>query len=534
MRKASFILLLITLITSLAPGVLAQGAGDVRRRTIAVTYFKDPVTVKLQGTTLRPTAHGEATVERWRKRNESEIDITIENMIPAFNYGGDYTTYVLWAITPAGQVDNLGEFRLSGSTARLKAATPNQTFAMIVTAEPHYLVKLPSRQVILENLAPSTNKVQVQTTEVTFTGDTGEFYKDTTVPEVAERNYNKTPMELLQARRAVQIARLADAEKYTPEEFNQSVNLLNQAEELYRRGANVYETGRVARDSISMAEKAREVSEERALNAARRNELARRDREVARANETASDLTERLTNTEARLRASELARQETGNQLERAIREGADARAENRQLKIENERLRNENERMNQSLTEAQARITELQSQNSATVAKLSDNSSRLEAIERAERERREAESRRRSFEELRAAIGSILTVKPIANGFVAVVPDSLFITNQTGLHLRAKAKMDALGQALAAHKEVVFTVEGHCDARPNADDFALGRAQAVADYVTAFGISSANFRVETHGASVPVSTKRTIAARASNRRVEIVFTNPDDLRGNR
>ena len=62
-----------------------------------------------------PNARGEATVERWRKRNESEIDLSIENMIPAYNYGGDYTTYVLWAITPAGQVDNLGEFRLSAA-----------------------------------------------------------------------------------------------------------------------------------------------------------------------------------------------------------------------------------------------------------------------------------------------------------------------------------------------------------------------------------------------------------------------------------
>jgi hypothetical protein len=123
-----------------------QAGGDVRRRTIAITYLKDPVPVVLSGTTLRPTAKGEATVERWRKRNESEIDITIENMIPAYNYGADYTTYVLWAITPAGQVDNLGEFRLSGSSARLKAATPQQTFAMIVTAEPPL-----SRQIAFAN-----------------------------------------------------------------------------------------------------------------------------------------------------------------------------------------------------------------------------------------------------------------------------------------------------------------------------------------------------------------------------------------------
>src|ERR1044071_1726501 len=200
MKKPSLFLVGITTLFTIliqASVTCAQAGGDVRRRTIAITYFKDPVTIILRGTTLRPEARGEATVERWRKRNESEIDLTIENMIPAFNYGGDYTTYVLWAITPAGQVTNLGEFRLSGGTGRLKAATPQQTFAMIITAEPHYLVKLPSRMVVLENLAPQTTKVAVQTTEVYFSGDSGLFYKDTTVPAVAERDYNKTPMELL-------------------------------------------------------------------------------------------------------------------------------------------------------------------------------------------------------------------------------------------------------------------------------------------------------------------------------------------------
>jgi outer membrane protein OmpA-like peptidoglycan-associated protein len=529
MKKTALVPFSVALLMAFTLATVAHAQGDLRRRTIAITYFKDPVTVRLAGTRLRPQAHGEATVERWRKRNESEIDITIENLVPAYTYGADYTTYVLWAVTPAGQIDNLGEFRLSGSSARLKAATPYQTFAMIVTAEPHYLVKLPSRQVVLENLAPATPKVQVQTSEVYFTGDTGNFYKDTTVPEVAERDYNKTPMELLQARRAVQIARLAEAERFAPEDFNQAVNLLGQAEELYRHGANVHETGRVSRDSISLAERAREVSEERAIAAERRSEIARRDAEVRKANANASDLSERLSDAEARLKAAEIARTDIGNQLDRAIREGAEARADNRQLRSENDRLRAEVDRLTQSFNDAQAKIQDLQSQNSTTSAKLNENASRLDAIERAEREHRAAEARHRSFEELRAAVGGVLTIKPNANGFVAIIPDNLFIPNQPALHLRAKSKMDALGQALAAHKEVaVFTIEGHADQRANADDFARSRAQSVADYLAAFGLSSTTFKVESRGATVPLSTQRTLAARALNRRVELVFVSPN------
>src|SRR5262245_61617345 len=144
----------------------AQAGGDSTRHTIAITYLRDPVTVAFSGTTLRPQARGEATVERWRKRNETEIDISIENMIPAYNFGADYRTYGLWAITPTGQVSNLGEFRLSGGSAHLKAATPMQKFAMIITAEPHYLVRLPSKKVVLENLAPSSKNVHIEVSQV--------------------------------------------------------------------------------------------------------------------------------------------------------------------------------------------------------------------------------------------------------------------------------------------------------------------------------------------------------------------------------
>ncbi|MEK6322074.1 MAG: OmpA family protein [Acidobacteriota bacterium] len=517
------------LLAALALGSLAfgQAGSDVRRRTIAVTYLKDPVTVILAGTTLRPTARGEATVERWRKRNESEIDITIQNMIPAFNYGADFTTYVLWAITPAGQVDNLGEFRLSGSSARLKAATPQQTFAMIITAEPHFLVKLPSRMVVLENLAPISKNVQVQASQIYFTGDSGRYYTDTSVPELAERDYNKTPMELLQARRAVQIAQLADGERHDPADFNQAVNLLNQAEAAFRRGAKVHDIGLIARDAIMMAVRTRDIAEERATAAERRAEISRRDAEVRRATDAASDLSSQLSDTQSQLKASEIARVNAQDQLDRVMREAADARAENRSLKSENDRLRSEVDRVSRDLSEARGRISDLQSQYSSTTAKLSETATKVEAMERAEREKQIAEARRRDFAALRAGVAALTTVKPSGNGFVATLAESFFVPNQTTLHVRAKAKMDALARLIAAHPDAQFTIEGHSDVRPNAESFALSRAQAVADYFAALGVTPGNFRVESRGATVLMSTRKTLAARAMNRRVELVFVGP-------
>jgi outer membrane protein OmpA-like peptidoglycan-associated protein len=521
-RRSKFILGVGAFLESLllAGLVLAQSGGDVARRTVAMTYLKDPVKVDLTGTTLRPNARGTATVERWRKRNESEIDIKVENLIPAFNYGGDYTTYVLWAITPEGQVSNLGEFRLSGGTAHLHAATPFQTFAMIVTAEPHYLVKLPSRRVILENLAPASKNVQIQSSEIYFTGDSGRFYTDNDIPATAERDYNKIPMELLEARRAVRIATLAEGDRYDTADMKASQESLQEAETAFRRGANVNEVGRIARDAISYAVRTREISEDHAAAAAHRAEIARRDEEVNRVAASASDLQSKLTDTESRLRASELERTNSEDQLNRAMRDAADARAQLRSLQAENDRLRSENEKLSGDLADARGQLGNYQS-------KLADVKSKADAAERAEHERREAEARRHDYAELQSALGRIISVKPNEIGFVAVLPDTFFVTNQTELALRVKSKMDALAQTLSAHPDVSFTIEGFSDSRPTADTFAMGRAQAVGDYISALGVPKASFKVESRGDSVPVATGKTLRARALNRRVELVFASP-------
>jgi OOP family OmpA-OmpF porin len=86
---------------------------------------------------------------------------------------------------------------------------------------------------------------------------------------------------------------------------------------------------------------------------------------------------------------------------------------------------------------------------------------------------------------------------------------------------------MDSLASVIAAHRDATFIIEGHSDSRPNAEGFALARAQAVADYLAALGVPRSSFRVESRGATAPISAKKTIAGRATNRRVELVFISP-------
>ncbi|MEW6128434.1 MAG: OmpA family protein [Acidobacteriota bacterium] len=529
MKKCKFLFISLFLIFSVSNLNLlshAQG-GDSKRRTVAVTYLRDPVKVYLTGTTLRPTARGEATVERWRKRNQTDIEINLSNMIPAYNFGGDYTTFVLWAITPAGQVDNLGEFRLKGDSAQLKTATPHQTFAMIITAEPHYLVRLPSKKVVLENLTPNSKNVNVQVTDVYFLGDSGKYYTDEAAPPIAERDFAKTPMELLQARRAVQIAKLADAERFDPDDYISSINSLAQAESSFKRGSSPYDVGRISREAITFAVRARDISEEKALAAERRSEIARRDAEVRRVTENALDLQEQLNDMTARYKAAEIARNSAEEQLSKNLRELAEARVEVRNLREDNNELRADNDRQAKEITDLKNQIANLQSQYSSISSTLNTTKSQVEAMQRQDIERQKAEKRRREFEQLQSTLASIVTVKSTGNGFVAILPDNFFVTNQTSLALRAKAKIDAISQAIAAYPEILFTIEGHSDARANAESFAFGRAQAVADYIAAFNVSRTNFKIESRGASLPLANGKTAAAKTQNRRVQLVFTAP-------
>src|SRR6266478_7801245 len=115
--------------------VLAQS--DTARQTVAITYpLDETVTVKFRGTTLLPRLKGEAKVRRAGRRG-TRVELSVDNLPRATELGGPYTTYVLWAISPEGRMENLGEIKRSGSfivDSKLDVTTPLQSFALVLTA----------------------------------------------------------------------------------------------------------------------------------------------------------------------------------------------------------------------------------------------------------------------------------------------------------------------------------------------------------------------------------------------------------------
>src|SRR5438045_2166667 len=191
-KPVAVLFALIVLLTT----VLAQN--DLRRSTVAITYpLNQTIEVPFRGTTRLPRLKGTAKVRRQGRRG-TRVELNVENLPRAYELGGVYTTFVVWAISPDGHVDNLGEIKRSGSMivdSKIDVTTPVQTIALLVTAEPHFLVHAPSRMVVMENLAPAKIRdAQLETSRIQYIGNTSDYFRDSRVPQIAESDFRDIPV----------------------------------------------------------------------------------------------------------------------------------------------------------------------------------------------------------------------------------------------------------------------------------------------------------------------------------------------------
>ena len=235
--KRSFSVLTVV-VAMFALSGLAFGQNDTTRTTTAITYPLDQtIEVPFHGTTRLPRLKGLAEVKRQGRRG-TRVQLAIDNLPRGYELGGVYTTFVLWAISPDGHVDNLGEIKRSGSgmvDSKIDVTTPLQTFALIVTAEPHFLVHSPSRMVVMENMAPSNARsAQLETSRIQYIGNSSDYFRDSRVPQIAASDFRDIPVAVLGARQAVNLARYAGAERDAPTELRAAEADLQQAESALR------------------------------------------------------------------------------------------------------------------------------------------------------------------------------------------------------------------------------------------------------------------------------------------------------------
>ncbi|HEV7843339.1 MAG TPA: hypothetical protein VGO69_06560, partial [Pyrinomonadaceae bacterium] len=432
----------------LAASALAQS--DVQRQTVAITYPLDQtVTLKFRGTTRLPRLKGEARVRRQGRRG-TRVELSIENLPRATELGGIYTTYVVWAISPEGRVDNLGEIKRSGSQfidSKLDVTTPLQSFALIVTAEPHFLVRVPSRMVVLENLPPrNPGDAEVATVNVQYIGNQSDYFKEARVPEVADPDYLKTPTTLLGARQSVRLARFAGAERDAPDELKDAQAQLELAENAWRLKQSEAEIDAAARQAISLGARAEEMAEGRKAARARRDEISERDRAVREAEDNAATANQQIADMKAALereqRARELAERDSVNTSQQL----RDARSELARLREELAQVRSEGE-------EAKIKLARLEGERSA-------EQSKVQATERVEQQRANAANLKQTL----AGFGS---VRETARGLVLTLPESIWTDGRASLLSPASAaKLEPLAALLANNPDFRIVIEAYTDNR--------------------------------------------------------------------
>ena len=503
-----------TLLLLVAGSVTALAQPDANRQTIAITYPLDQsVSVKFRGTTRLPRLMGEAKVKRTGRRN-TRVELQIDNLPRAFELGSVYTTYVLWAISPEGHVDNLGEIKRSGSMFRfveskLDVTTPLQTFALIVTAEPHFLVRSPSRMVVLENLPPrNPGEAGIQTVSVQYIGNTSDYFNDSRVPDLADQEFIKTPPSLLGARQAINLARFAGADRDASVELQAAREQLELAENMWRLKESEEKVDAEARTAISLAVKAEELTAERAAARKRREEVARRDAAVRDAEETAASAQERIEQLRAALRKEEHAR-------ELAERDALSANQQLRELRAEVTRLRDEVRTLRTDAEDAKVKLARMEGEKAA-------EDSRRAAEQRAARQRG-------AIVTLKQTLARFGSVKETERGIVLVLPDTLW-SGARAADLTAKASatvVDPLAALLANNPDVQIMIEAHADSRGDADavqKLTQDRAEALAGRLVSAGVDSGRIRAAGMGSTNPVATNTTPAGRARNRRIEIML----------
>ena len=492
----------------------------VSRTTKAINYHHRTGTTQIdfRGTELMPAAKGQAVVNP--QMGSTKIETRLEHMTPASQFGPEYMTYVLWGVTPEGRPNNLGEVVLEGDHAKLLSTTELQSFGLIVTAEPYFAVTQPSDVVVAENFVRNDTTGTIQQVDAKYELlQRGQYVLNRSAYKPAKVD-PKGPLQLGQAQNAVEIARLAGAERYAADTFQKAVVGLKNAEDfLYSKNKDRKRSETNAREATQMAEDARIIT-------------YRKIREEQLANERAA-AAQRESDAQAKARESaEQARLEQ----ERRARAEADTRsADQARAQAEQERLRAERATIeaNQARQQAeQATAQAVQDRAAADAARAAALQLQQAAQADADRSRmdvQKAEAEKAQLRErLRQQLNLILETRETARGLIVNISDVLFDFNKYTLKPGAREKLAKVGGILLAYPGLKIQVEGHTDS-VGTDEYnqklSEARAGSVREYLTGQGVPGDAVTAVGFGKADPVASNDTAAGRQKNRRVEMVVS---------
>jgi hypothetical protein len=214
--------------------------------TVDLDVVTVPLSKEIKGVLTSGSPMGARTDIR-REGTVTSIKIEIDHVAPPSTLGPTLNTYVVWAISPEGILDNLGELEIKGVKGQFMATTRFTQFGILITAEPHYLVDRPSSAVAYRSQAPETD-----------------FRRKAIPIEVGAYDYStlkpisitSVHSSVMQARIAFEIAQAAGAASSAPAEFRAAQVALGVMEELVNRATPLDVLWPAANEAIRLSQQA--------------------------------------------------------------------------------------------------------------------------------------------------------------------------------------------------------------------------------------------------------------------------------------
>lgn len=425
-----------------------------------------------------PNATGEAKVDA--KKTGTDIEVKVKGMPQPTALGAEFLTYVLWSVTPDGSTANLGEIPIDkNGEGKLNTSAQSQTFALGVTAEPYFAVALPSEVVVLVNDTTKKTKGRVYP-ENSYKLMKRSQYEKLGNPLALTPDLKNAPLEIYEARNAVEIAKSRRAEEYAPEIFKKATASLQMAESSLASSADRKIIITDAKQTIQFAEDARALAVER-----QDAERIQKEKEAAAAAAAAK------AKSEAEARAAAEAQRQAELAAAREAQLKAEAAAQAAEQKAAEEVLRAKEQAAKEEAARAQAASQALRMQ-------------------------------------LLKQLNDVLQTRDTPRGLVVNMADVLFETGKYNLSTDAQLKLAKLSGIIQAHPGLNLAIEGHTDTT-GSEDFNLKlsqqRADAVREFLISQGLSADTITSKGLGQGNPIADNATAAGRKLNRRVEIIVS---------
>ncbi len=465
--------------SSVRNGIPVYQIKVVGRDIPAINYFHRSGSTKIgfEGTALLPQAKGSATVES--NKGQISIDAHFEGLKPANGFGVEYLTYVLWAITPEGQPQALGEVLPTGGGMKcdIKVTVNLQAFALIVTAEPYFDVSLPSDVVVMQNtvLRDKTQGIIDTVNAHASLLPRGTYATTGGADSVANpitRN-DQSPLELYEAINATQIAKAAGADTLAADTYQTAMQNLQNAQAMDAHKSERKQEITYARAAVQSAEDARVIA-------------IRKHKEM-----------------------DEAAQQRAREQAQQQAQQSA-LQAQQAQMQAQESQLKAEQAAAERAKAEAQA----AQAQQQAAAAQ----QAQAQAVDQTAQMR----------QKLRDQLNSVLQTQESARGLIVNLSDVLFDTGKYTLKPDTKIKLAKVAGILQAYPSLKVQVEGYTDnvgGEVYNQKLSENRAQSVGDFLVSQGVPLANVTATGFGLNDPAADNGTAAGRAQNRRVNLVVS---------